>query len=168
MRYIIYECNQPMVKLEKELNMIGDYTALEKIRYGDNFSMNLQVQGNPADKMIYPLLLIPFIENSFKHGASQMLTHPWVHLDIAVEEHSLHFKLSNSKPDWKPEFSTAKGIGLGNVKKRLALLYPGTHSLNITESQLTFDVSLKVEVFKANAIQRDEILLTQKQVYEMA
>ncbi len=168
LHYIIYECNQPMVKLEKELDMIRDYITLENIRYGDNFNMSLQVQGNSADKMIYPLLLIPFIENSFKHGASQMLTHPWVHLEIGVEAHTLHFKLSNSKPDWQHEFSTAKGIGLSNVKKRLALLYPGTHSLNITEDQLSFEVSLKVKVFKANANQQEETLLTQKKVYELA
>lgn len=168
LHYIIYECNQPMVKLEKELNMIRDYITLEKIRYGDNFNMSLQVQGNAADKMIYPLLLIPFIENSFKHGASQMLTHPWVHLDIAVEEHTLHFKISNSKPDWRHEFSTAKGIGLNNVKKRLALLYPETHSLNIIEDQLSFEVSLKIEVFKPDINQREETLLTQKPVHEMA
>jgi sensor histidine kinase YesM len=167
LRYIIYECNQPMVNLGKELNMIRDYLDLEKIRYGDNFNMSLQVQGSATDKMIYPLLLIPFIENSFKHGTSQMLTHPWVNVDIAIEEQTLHFKLSNSKPDWPQEFSTAGGIGLSNVKKRLALLYPGTHSLNITEDKMSFEVSLKIEVFKPEINKQQEIRLTQKAVHEV-
>jgi sensor histidine kinase YesM len=168
LRYIIYECNQPMVNLGKELNMIRDYIDLEKIRYGDNFNMSLQVQGSATDKMIYPLLLIPFIENSFKHGTSQMLTHPWVNVDIAIEEQTLHFKLSNSKPDWPQEFSTAGGIGLSNVKKRLALLYPGTHSLNITEDKMSFEVSLKIEVFKPDVNKQQEIRFTQKAVHEVA
>ena len=166
LHYIIYECNQPMVKLEEELTMIRDYVTLEKIRYGDNFNMNMQLQGKTANKMIYPLLLIPFIENSFKHGASQMLAHPWVNIDIAVEAHTLHFRISNSKPDWEHEFSTEKGIGLSNVKKRLSLLYPGNHSLNIKEDQLSFDVSLKIEVFKSDANPREETL-TQKPVHEV-
>ncbi|HEY3250628.1 MAG TPA: histidine kinase, partial [Ignavibacteria bacterium] len=80
LRYIIYECNQPLVKLEKELKMLRGYIDLEKIRYGESFNMSLQIQGSPSNKMICPLLLIPFLENSFKHGASQMLTHPWINL----------------------------------------------------------------------------------------
>lgn len=148
LRYLIYECNQPLVKLEKELKMISDYISLEKIRYGDDLNISLQVQGNPGNKMVFPLLFIPFVENSFKHGASRMLAHPWVNLDIAIEENILHFKLSNSKPGWENDNSLANGIGLDNVKKRLNLVYPGLHSLNISESDLSFDVSLKIPVFK--------------------
>src|SRR5215217_2963611 len=90
LRYIIYECNQPLVKLEKEVKMIRDYIDLEKIRYGESFNMNLQIHGSAINKKICPLLLIPFLENSFKHGASQMLTHPWVNLDITIEEQHLY------------------------------------------------------------------------------
>ena len=71
---------------------------LEKIRYGANFNMRLQIRGNAAGKMTRPLYLIPFLENSFKHGASQMLTHPWINLDILVQNDILLFNLSNSKP----------------------------------------------------------------------
>src|SRR4029078_6526741 len=97
LRYIIYECDQPLVQLEKELKMIRDYIDLEKIRYGKNFNMKLQVRGNASNKMICPLILIPFLENSFKHGASQMLAHPWVNLDLVIEDQFLNFNLSNSK-----------------------------------------------------------------------
>jgi sensor histidine kinase YesM len=150
LRYIIYECNQPLVKLEKELRMIKGYIDLEKIRYGESFNMNLQIRGNANHKMISPLLLIPFLENSFKHGASQMLTHPWVNLDIIIEEQDLHFNLSNSKPTWAGEKTITKGLGLRNVKKRLAILYPGMHELNIIDDMMSFSVSLKVPVFNAN------------------
>src|SRR5215203_3367792 len=146
LRYIIYECDQPLVKLEKELKMIRDYIDLEKIRYGKNFNMSLQVQGDPSNKLISPLLLIPFLENSFKHGASQMLTHPWINLDIAIHEHALEFILSNSKPSIGGEKTISNGLGLRNVKKRLSILYPGTHSLNITDDIMSFVVSLKVPI----------------------
>jgi len=150
LRYIIYECDQPLVKLEKELKMIRDYIDLEKIRYGKNFNMSLQVQGDPSNKLISPLLLIPFLENSFKHGASQMLTHPWINLDIAIHEHALEFILSNSKPSIGGEKTISNGLGLRNVKKRLSILYPGTHSLNITDDIMSFVVSLKVPISKSN------------------
>ena len=168
LRYIIYECNAPMVNLEKELKMIRDYMALEKIRYGDNLNMSLQIQGDPAHKMIYPLLLIPFLENSFKHGTSRMLTHPWINLDIIMEGNILHFKLSNSKPGIEPESTLAKGIGLNNVKKRLALHYPGTHSLNISEDILSFNVALKIDLLIPDKKQYGNESIIENLSYELA
>ena len=130
--------------------MIRDYVDLEKIRYGKNFNMSLQVQGNPSHKLISPLLLIPFLENSFKHGASQMLTHPWISLDISILPDELAFTLSNSKPAIAGEKTISNGLGMRNVKKRLSILYPATHSLNITDDVMSFSVSLKVPVFQSN------------------
>jgi LytS/YehU family sensor histidine kinase len=85
LRYILNECNQSVVPIEKEIKMIEDYMALEKIRYGDRLKMGLEIKGDYKNKMISPLLLIPLVENSFKHGASKMLQHPWVDLNITVE-----------------------------------------------------------------------------------
>jgi len=170
LRYIIYDCNQPLVKLEKELTMIKGYIHLEKIRYGESFSMSLQIQGNAINKMICPLLLIPFLENSFKHGASQMLTHPWVSLDIVIEEQDLYFNLSNSKPTLTAEKTVTKGLGLRNVKKRLAILYPGTHVLDITDEVMSFSVSLKVPLFKPNdpgSYRDGQEFITERQAYEL-
>jgi sensor histidine kinase YesM len=165
LRYIIYECNQPLVPLQMELNMIKDYIDLEKVRYGENFNMSLQVQGNALNKKICPLLLIPFLENSFKHGASQMLIHPWVNLDIVINEEDLFFNLSNSKPGLMSEKTAAKGLGLSNVKKRLAILYAGTHALNITDDVMSFTVTLKVPIVKP---EKDEHqFMIRKQNYEL-
>jgi LytS/YehU family sensor histidine kinase len=88
--------------------------------------------------MIRPLLLIPFLENSFKHGASQMLTHPWVKLQIRIDEDQLSFNLSNSRPVMEDYDHVKKGIVLNNVKKRLGLLYPGRHTLVISDEVLSF------------------------------
>jgi hypothetical protein len=151
--YILNECNQPLVPLDKEIKMIRDYMDLEKIRYGEQMKMTIEIQENsPPLKgeggrgLITPLLLIPFVENSFKHGASKMLTHPYVKLRITVENNMLHFFIMNSRPQ-TIESTTAKGnIGLKNVKKRLLLLYPSAHELNIVSEPESFTVYLKIQL----------------------
>ena len=166
LHYIIYECNQPLVTLEKELKMINDYADLEKIRYGKSFNMNLQIRGNEEHKFICPLLLVPFVENSFKHGASEMLTHPWINLNIVIEDHVLLVDLSNSKPSLPGETTISGGLGLKNVKKRLAILYPGMHSLEITEDMMSFHVSLQIPLFEANEKAEEPVI--KKRNYELA
>src|SRR5688572_12534343 len=131
LHYILNECDHPVVPLGKEIKMIQDYMTLEKIRYGDQMEMKIEIQGSYQEKMIAPLLLIPFVENSFKHGTSKMLVHPYVRLSVSIEEDMLHFFLINSKPSMPALPSHNGNIGLKNVKKRLQLLYPATHELNI-------------------------------------
>jgi len=155
LRYILNECNQPLVPLVKELKMIEDYMALEKIRYGDRLKMDLEINGDYSHKMIPPLLLIPLVENSFKHGTSKMLDQPWVNLNITIKEQSLYFLLSNSRPDEiiLPQHNVH--IGLNNVKKRLQLLYPAAHELNISESEKSFEVFMKIRLEKMNVTEKD-------------
>jgi LytS/YehU family sensor histidine kinase len=168
LRYILNDCNQQLVPLDKELAMIQDYIALEQVRYGDRLNLSLQIRGTAKDKMISPLMLIPFVENSFKHGTSRMLTHPWVKLEIQIQQDFLEFKLTNNKPEHDSELPGKKGIGLNNVKKRLELLYPGTHSLNIVETEMSYDVFLKIALnFPGNEL-REDSLLHRKAAYELA
>jgi sensor histidine kinase YesM len=143
LHYILNECNQPLIPLQKEINMVRDYMALEKIRYGE-MNMTIEIQEEGSEKLIAPLLLIPFVENSFKHGTSKMLAHPWLKLQMTIENNMLHFSVANSRPP-EAETQLKKGnIGLKNVKKRLELLYPGTHELNIVSKPESFFVYLKV------------------------
>jgi hypothetical protein len=166
LRYIINECNQPLVPLAKELKMIEDYMALERIRYGDRLRMEIDIRGYEADKMIPPLLLIPLVENSFKHGASKMLEHPWINLSISLEGQYLFFLLNNSRP---PEIHSSPHpvhIGLNNVKKRLQLLYSGAHDLDITQTNSSFEVFMKIRLEDALPVENE---LTAKNVeYAMA
>ena len=166
LRYIIYDCDRPFVPLEQEIKMIRDYMSLERIRYGENFNMSVQVRGNPGNKMIGSLLLIPFVENSFKHGASQMLTHPWVNLDILMEGDTLLFKLSNSKSGLDGENINRNGIGLNNVQKRLALLYPGAYSLNISEDDMSFNISMTLKLYTVEKRAVQKVLTVEKPLYE--
>ncbi len=165
LHYFIYDCSQSFVKLEKELKMVKDYIDLEKIRYGKNFNMSLQIIGNAGNKLISPLFLIPFLENSFKHGASQMLTHPWINLNITIKDQEVFFSLSNSQPLPAGEDLIMKGLGLKNVKKRLAILYPDNHSLNITEDIMSFNVELKIPLYHPDG--KGERVITEQQVYEL-
>jgi sensor histidine kinase YesM len=167
LKYILNECNRPLVPLEKELLMIQDYMELERIRYGDKLNISLHVQGNTTGKMIGPLLLIPFVENSFKHGTSQMLAHPWVKLDILIENQKLEFKISNNKPEWKNEIITKNGIGLFNVKKRLQLLYPGAYSLNITENEMSYNVVLNISIHRPPQQVKQVLNSQENKIYEL-
>lgn len=148
LRYMLYECNTEKVSLLKELHMLNDYIELEKLRYGPRLDMSVSIRGELENKQIAPLLLLPFVENSFKHGASEMLDQAWINLDIAVKEDTLKLKLVNSKPDnslpLNQKNSHSAGIGLTNVKKRLALIYPGLHELKITGEEDTFIVNLSL------------------------
>jgi LytS/YehU family sensor histidine kinase len=111
--------------------------------------MDMDIQEEGSKKLIAPLLLIPFVENSFKHGTSKMLAHPWVKLCITVENNWLCFSIINSRPQ-EAEPQLKKGnIGLKNVKKRLQLLYPGAHELNIICKPESFAVYLKVQLQEA-------------------
>lgn len=166
LRYILDECDHQTVPLEKELKMINDYMDLEKIRYGEQMEMVIDIKGNSLNKMVSPLLLIPFIENSFKHGASKMLTHPYVKLSISIEDNLLIFLLKNNKPDMVSPTPKNGNIGLKNVQKRLQLLYPGTHELNLVNEPGNFTVFLKIKLYEATPVTTSEKI--QSEMYELA
>lgn len=146
LHYIIYECEDPKVPLEKELRMIQDYIALEKIRYGEQLKISFEIKGKCTHNKISPLLLIPFVENSFKHGASKMLLHPWIEINIEIEDDELSLLIKNSTPVHVNQTGKNGNIGLNNVKKRLQLLYPGCHEMNIISEGEQFTIFLKIRL----------------------
>lgn len=147
LRFILYECNQPLVPLAKELKMIRDYIALEKVRYGNKLDLHLDIPDQTNDLYISPLLLLPLIENCFKHGTSQILEQPWINLHIAIyKERHIQMKLLNGKSPGSITEKDASGIGIQNVEKRLELLYPNKHELTITNEEDVFIVNLKMEL----------------------
>jgi len=146
-KYMVYECDAALVPLQKEIKMLKDYLELEKVRYGERLEAEINVDGKYENKMITPLLMIPFVENSFKHGASKMLRNPWIKLFIQADEDVLHFTLANSKPADKALHARG-GMGLINVKKRLELLYPEDHLLTIDTTVNTFTVNMQLPLQK--------------------
>ena len=150
LRYMLYEGNQQLVPLHKELKMLHDYITLEKVRYDERLDVNLELPKNTDGFYIAPLLLLPLVENCFKHGLSNMIEQPWISLRIHLEGGSLVLKLVNGKPVGYTNEETTSGIGLGNVRKRLELLYPQKHFLKITDEEDVFIVDLKLELEKRN------------------
>ena len=97
-----------------------------------------------------------------------MLAHPWVNLDIFIDKDFLEFKLSNNKPERSSEQFKKNGIGLNNVKKRLHLLYPTNHSLTISETEMSYDVFLRVALNEARDRKRGEGVIQTNGAYELA
>jgi hypothetical protein len=153
LRYMLYECNVPAVPLDKEIRMMQDYIELEKLRYGDRLDLSVNISGDLHGTLIAPLLLLPFLENSFKHGASEQLDQAWIGFDLSVRGNTMKMKLVNGISaeisPFSPENGLHGGIGLQNVQKRLSLLYPNQHELKIIQEDETFIVSLTVQLEKA-------------------
>lgn len=126
--------------------MLHDYITLEQIRYNYQLDISVDVPKHPVNLQISPLILLPFVENCFKHGASQMLENPWVSLTISIENEELTMKLVNGTSE---NIATGNsGIGINNVRKRLELLYPNRHELRISHKDNAFVVNLKLHLEK--------------------
>jgi two-component system LytT family sensor kinase len=145
LHYMIEECEQPLVSLAKEIAILGDYFELERIRYGNSIDMQFEITGDCTGKVVSPLLMIPFVENSFKHGTSKVLREPWIKLFIQADDDVVHFSLTNSKPA-EEKAQHSRGIGLHNVRKRLELLYPAAHLLVIDSTKNTFTVNMQIPI----------------------
>lgn len=166
LRYMLYECDIPLVSLEKELKMVQDYVLLERVRYGNKLDVNIQIAGNTTDACIAPLLLLPFIENCFKHGASQILEQPWISLQIVIEGDWIKMKLLNGKA---PGVSaTTGGIGIANVVKRLEYMYPGKHQLVINNEEEVFIVNLRLQLERSSTSADGHMAKANPQHYEPA
>lgn len=144
MNYMLYDSNQPDVPLQKEIQYIQNYIALEKVRY-DSLDVSLNVYDVPDSIRIAPLLMLPFVENAFKHGVSNQLSGGWVRVDILLQNDTLVLKVENSKNTTLiPEQKSVSGIGLQNVKKRLELIYPDRFSLQSMDEGETYLSILKI------------------------
>lgn len=145
MRYILYDCKQNQVLLEKDLEFLDNYLEMEKKRYPQaNITFAVERMGNEK-QTIAPLLLIPFLENSFKHGSHRVTDSGLIEGKLVIEGSQLHFHLSNSVIlSTLQQKTTYGGVGIENVRKRLSLYYPGRHELQITHDDSMYTVNLKI------------------------
>ena len=144
--YMLYECDAPKVKLEKEIMILKEYIVLEKIRQGERLEMTFQINGKLNGQLISPLLLLPFIDNSFSYCNKERMEQAWVNLDITIDDNNLSMKLINGMPIGTPGDTINDEDTLGNVKKRLQLLYPGKHELRINIEQELLMVYLNLNL----------------------
>jgi two-component system sensor histidine kinase AlgZ len=138
--YMLYDCKADEVRLENEIKIMKNYIDLERERYGNKIEISWSVEGEIKDKFIAPLLMLPFLENAFKHGTSEQIEKSWLSVDISVMHGTLKCKIANSKNEYVS--LRANGIGINNVKKRLEFIYPGKYDLKINDEGDFFVVSM--------------------------
>jgi two-component system, LytTR family, sensor kinase len=143
--YTLYDSRRPIVPLEQEIEYISNYIELEKIRYGDRLDIAVNILNDTKHIGISPFLLLPLVENCFKHGASNEIDTCWIRLDILHKDGWLIIKAENSKSSNGHHNGTRNGIGLENVKKRLEILYPGSHELKCMSEEQSYLVVLKIK-----------------------
>ncbi|MDP5171427.1 MAG: histidine kinase [Bacteroidia bacterium] len=144
MRYMLYTPQEEQIPLEQELDYLGNYVALQQTRFEEDVKIRFVREGIGSALFIEPMILIPFVENAFKHGVG-MITDPVIEVLSKVEGEVLTFEVRNKfSPDLSEDKDNSSGIGLKNVRRRLELLYPGKHDLFIQEVDGWFEVQLRL------------------------
>ncbi len=147
LRYQLYECNDALIPLEKELAHIRDYVEMEKIRKGTDVNIHLELPEETYGIQIPPLLFTPFIENAFKYVSNHddgTKNNIIISIKLAAENHKLYFEANNTVDENK--IASNGGIGIPNVKKRLALLFANQHDLDIIEESDQFVVRMSLNL----------------------
>ncbi|GAB5521787.1 MAG: histidine kinase [Rhodothermales bacterium] len=148
MRYILYECQSPRVALEKEVAFVQNYLELERLRVDDKVTIDLKVIGTLEGQRVAPLLFMPLVENAFKHGVGHRADDAFVHVLLHIQEDdTMVFRVENSTAptlQTEPDDPLYGGIGLQNIQKRLALLYPDVHQFETTVDEKFFRAQLTV------------------------
>ncbi|MDP4261814.1 MAG: histidine kinase [Bacteroidota bacterium] len=146
LRYQLYECNTDSVSIDKELNYIRNYVALQQVRKGDNLVVELDIDENVRSFMIAPLLFIAFIENAFKYVSNDDKKENRIKISFRAENGSLLFQTYNTKGINNNKGIEHNGIGVMNARRRMELVYPGKHDLAIHEHESTYEVILKLQL----------------------
>lgn len=161
LRYQLYECNEPQIPLVKELTYLENFIELQKLRQDGNVELNCQIERQFTTSLcVAPFILMPFVENAFKH-VSQYRDRPnWIKLNLRLEEDQLILDLSNSAShpaDTTNDAVAFHGIGLKNVRRRLDLLYPKHYDLKINDDDNVFHVLLRLDLME-QAVEKPEMV----------
>jgi LytS/YehU family sensor histidine kinase len=153
--YMLYDCKTEEVRLEKEIEIMKNYIDLEKTRYGNKLDIEWNVDGNTKGRFIAPLLMLPFLENAFKHGTSEQIEKSWIGVDISVKQGNLRFSITNSKNEYVPY--RHNGIGIENVKKRLEFIYPDCYQLKLSDEVCFFEVTMLIKLTNKVAFDVEQV-----------
>ncbi|GJM28236.1 MAG: sensor histidine kinase [Cyclobacteriaceae bacterium] len=151
LRYIVYDARSALVNVDDDLECIINYVALERIRYNSKLQLSFSISGPTENKKIPPLLLLPFIENSFKHGIANNYEEGWIKCEIKLTDNELTMELQNSitpyiEEDEKMKEQVANGIGILNVRRRLKYNYDEQFCLKTRRSKECYEVNLKIPI----------------------
>lgn len=145
LRYTLYETAAGKLPIEKEITSLKDYVDLQQLRFGDDVKTTLQIEADTTSLVIEPMLLIPFVENAYKHGVG-VVADPFIHIFLQVRQDQLTYRVINNYDRQNFSKDRQQGIGLGNVKNRLQLLYDGKYSLRIGDDGHTYSIELKLQL----------------------
>jgi LytS/YehU family sensor histidine kinase len=145
MRYVLLEAGRDRVPLEQEIAYLTDYTQLQQTRFEGSLELDFTITGRPEGKTIAPLLLIPFVENAFKHGINPEQPSD-IRIRIDIGETDLRLQVANKKVAVPALSPGPAGLGIANTRQRLGILYPARYALNIKESTEDFDVLLTLHL----------------------
>jgi hypothetical protein len=145
LRYMLYVTDAEMVTVQKKEDYLSSYIDLQQMRFGDLVKIYFKSDIKAPDKTIEPMLLIPFVENAFKHGTGD-IDSPDIAITLFADEETLRFTVQNVYNAAEKQKDNDSGIGLANVKRRLELLYPGKHNLYINKNEQTYIVMLQIEL----------------------
>lgn len=145
MRFMLYDCRAPRIAVADEAKVIRDYIELEKLRYNERLKVQYEEHIEPPGGFIAPLLLLPFVENSFKHGAGGTTGIVEISVRLVVRNHTLDFEVRNIVDKDAPS-PRSEGIGLKNVRRQLELLYPDRHELYVGRENGIFRAHLKIQI----------------------
>jgi LytS/YehU family sensor histidine kinase len=148
MRYMLKASSDKQVQLQDECTFLKNYLELEKLRLHNNCHVTSNFSGDLTGKIITPMLLIPFAENSFKHGSKNKAGAFYIHIELIVTNNRLLFRVENSKDEKTKnhEQKPISHVGLSNIKKRLELSYPDKHKLSINDNKYTYSVELELQL----------------------
>jgi len=145
LRYMLYEAGGTFIAIEQELKIINDYIALEKLRYDESLHINFNYDVEDMKQALPPLLLMPLVENAFKHGVSETRSQPFVDIHVSVNQRKLVFAVKNSVEGFPGERTVKESIGLSNLRRQLELLYTDYH-LSVQQGESVFTAILKINL----------------------
>lgn len=148
LRYLLYEASEKKVTIDKEIAYLNNYFELERIRLGNRGKIHFETEIDSDEYLIEPMLIMPFVENCFKHGLNKLANDGWVSVILKIEEGLMNIVISNNMGQNNEEAEKKKvgGIGIENVKRRLKLLYPNKHKLLITNTNNIYKVDLELSI----------------------
>lgn len=146
--FILYQSNQSEISIEKEIELIEGFIELETLRYGDILNVTFDYQTDDSMAKISPLILLPFVENAFKHGAAGNMENPTIDIQLNVDKRKLYFRVDNNKPKvaLSKKESMRGGIGTKNLKRQLELNYPNKYALDVQNSDQEYKISLTLDL----------------------
>ncbi|MES2795890.1 MAG: histidine kinase [Bacteroidota bacterium] len=159
LKYMLQECNAPNIWLKREIEMLNNYIELEKLRYGKRLNVICLVEGEVNHKKIAPLLMLPFLENAFKHGSAEVIGIAQINIRIVVQGNELAFYIVNNfMKNKKTNSNKLGGIGLKNVEKRLQLLYGYKYSLEIKSDKDIFSIEMKLPLTTSETVKQSKMI----------